>query len=106
MKIKIKNDLFNISKRIKNISRDYFVFFDDKSRRYLVCDEKGGNVYFTLPFNALDARSLFYIQKERQKTNIEILKEIELNNKNCEKAINEKIVEQSICSAEKVLRRS
>ena len=83
MKIQIEKDVYNISKRIKDIDRDYYVVYDTSKQKFEVHNSKqiGSSYCLTLPHCELDERSLDYVLKT-QSTNIEeILEKIENDNK-------------------------
>lgn len=103
MKILIKNDVFNIFKRIKQINNNYFIIFNKLKNKYEIHDNFG--IVFSLPFNVLDERCLTYVRKMLKSSNEDILKDIELTNQKIEKENNEKIILECIKSAEKNLRR-
>lgn len=86
MKIEVCFDVYNISKRIKNIDRDYYVVYDTSRQKYEVHNKSqlGSSYCLTLPFNNLDERALTFVM-ETQSTNIDrILNQIENNNKSRE----------------------
>lgn len=103
MKIIVKNDVFNISKRIKHINRDYFVIFDENKKIFQILNNKE---IITLPFKTLDERVLVFLINRQNKTNYEILNEIEEHNQKLDKENKNKIIKSSIDCAEKILRRS
>ena len=83
MKIQINFDVYNISKRIKDIDRDYYVVYDTSKQKFEVHNSKqiGSTYCLTLPYCELDERSLDYVLKT-QSTNVEeILEKIENDNK-------------------------
>ena len=106
MKIEIKKDLFDISKRIKKINKNIKIKYDLNKRKYelFINDEK--KVFLTIPYQELDERTLIYLSKHLKTSNEKILEEIELENHKRENQINEKIILEAINRAEKILRRS
>lgn len=89
MKIRIDNDVYGISKRIKYIDKDYYVQYNTSKQKFEVHNSSQlVNTYcLTLPFNELDERALNYVRKT-QSTNIdEILEKIENDNNILESAI-------------------
>lgn len=104
MKIHIKNDVFNIFKRLKQINNDFYLIFDTNKNNYQVYEKS--NLIFTLPYKNLDERSLKYVLKMLKISNEEILKEIENHNAQKSKEIEDKIISSALESAEKVLKRS
>lgn len=96
MKIKVDNDVFNISKRIKYIDRDYFILYDTEKHNFEVHNKNQIDTTYclTLPFKYLDKRTLDYVY-QTQSTNIEkILENIENDNKLLESAENTSVLSQ------------
>ena len=85
--IKIINDVYNISKRIKDIDKDYYIVYNTSKNNFEIHNSKQiGNSYcLTLPYSKLDARALMYVQKTKVKNIDEILNNIETENKLKEK---------------------
>lgn len=83
MRIKIKHDLYEISKRIKNIDRDYFLVYDTVRANFEVHNSAQQDTTYclTLPYNELDERALDYVAKTRCANIENILEEINNNNK-------------------------
>lgn len=106
MKITIKNDVFNIFKRIKQINYNYFIIFNTNKNKYEIYDETCESIVFTLPYECLDERCLTYVLKMLKTSNEEILKEIEQHNFRLEKEENEKLINKALDCAERVLKRS
>lgn len=104
MKIIVKNDIFNISKRIKHINRDYFVVYDNDEKRFQIFDKHG--VVISLPYKNLDMRGINFLVERLKKSNFEILEEIEKHNQKIDEESMKKTVQQSIDCVEKILRRS
>ena len=105
MKQKIFSDAFNICKRIKQINKNYFMVFNFKTSKFEIHSEDVQGVICTLPYSFLDKRSLDYFRLHLSKSNIQILEEVEMENENYLKQINEKITLSAVESAERVLRR-
>ena len=88
MKIQIEQDVYNISKRIKNIERNYYIVYDTSKQKFEVHNsaQMGSSYCLTLPHTQLDVRTLKYV-RETLSTNIyEILEKIENDNKILESA--------------------
>ena len=83
MKIQINFDVYNISKRIKDIDRDYYVVYDTSKQKFEVHNSKqiGSSYCLTLPYCELDERSLSYVLKTQSSNIEEILEKIENDNK-------------------------
>ena len=82
MKIKLISDVYNISKRVKEIDKDYYIVYDTSNNKFEVhnSNQVGSSYCLTLPFNCLDERTLNYVHKTKS-TNLEdILQKIENDN--------------------------
>ena len=82
MKIKICSDVYNISKRIKYIDKDYYVVYDTSKQHFEVHNSSqiGTSYCLTLPYDELDERAIKYVLKTQSANILEILNEIENNN--------------------------
>lgn len=82
MKIKILHDVYNISKRIKNIDRDYYVVYDTSKQKFEVhnSNQSGASYCLTIPYCELDERTLKCVLKSQSANIEEILYEIENDN--------------------------
>lgn len=88
MKIKIYYDVYNISKRVKDIDKNYYVVYNTSKNKFEIHHTKqfGTSYCLTVPFSQLDERTLKYV-RQTQSTNIdEILDRIENDNKTRESA--------------------
>lgn len=74
MKIKIENDVFDIANRIKQIDRDYCIFFNTSTNQFEVHNISQPNNSFCLsvPYHNLDERAL-KLTRETNSANIEII---------------------------------
>ena len=88
MKIQIFNDVYNISNRIKNIDRDYYVVYNTSKQKFEIHNSSqiGTSYCLTLPYNELDERALKYVLKSSTNNIDEILEKIENNNNSIESA--------------------
>ena len=88
MKIKILHDVYNISKRVKEIDRYYYMVYDTSKQKFEVHNSKqvGSSYCLTLPYDELDERSLKYVRKTQSANIDEILEQIENDNKLLESA--------------------
>lgn len=83
MKIKIKNDLYDIASRLKEIDERYGIVFDTDTQSFEVtADEK--NV-LKLPFNNLDERTVRHVYYTRFDNAENVLADIERDNENLKK---------------------
>lgn len=96
MKIKIESDVFDISKRIKEINEGYFIMYNlDNGKYELHCTDQPNSYCFSYPFENLDFRFIDMIYR----TNIvhidNIVQEIDINNNKIEKNINSNVKDKS-----------
>ena len=101
MKIKISRDVYNISNRIKNIDRNYFIMFNTSNEKFEVHSSiQQGNTYcLTVPYDFLDERTLQYVRKTQIANLFEILDQIENDNQrkeSTEKSRAFSVVEQAV----------
>ena len=82
MKIKILNDVFNISKRIKDIDRNYFIVYNTLNQRFEVHNsaQLGSSYCLTLPRKNLCEDVLKYVRKTQCVNIDEILEKLENDN--------------------------
>ena len=83
MKIKISHDVYEISKRIKNIDKDYFIVYDTVNGKFEVhnSSQQNGSFCVSIPYDSLDERTLVHTLKSRSENIERILEEIDYNNK-------------------------
>ena len=83
MKIKIESDVYNISKRVKNIYKDYYVVLNTSTSKFEIhCKSQIGSTFcLTLPFKELDERTLNYINETKSENIENIVAKIEQENK-------------------------
>ncbi len=88
MNIKILCDVYNISKRIKDIDKNYYVVYNTSKQKFEIHNSKqyGTSYCLTVPFNQLDKRTLKYVLKTQSANIDEILDQIENDNKKRENA--------------------
>ena len=92
MLIKIYEDVFDITKRLKEIDRNYFVVFNTKKQKFEVHNKSQKNTYcLSVPYNTLDIRTIFLTLKSRRENIDKILEEIDVNNQKLEQENNRKI---------------
>ena len=78
MKIKIENDLFDISSRIKRINDRYEIYFDTDLQKFVIY--AFGKLQLTVPYDELDERTLRYVWDTRAENAEKILEEIDKYN--------------------------
>ena len=90
MKKKILFDVYNISKRIRNIERNYYVVFNTSNNKFEVHNSSqiGSSYCLTLPYDKLDERTLKYVRSSNCTNIDEILEKLENDNKIRESANN------------------
>ena len=90
MIIKIFSDVYNISNRIKNIEKNYYIVFNTSKNKFEVhnSQQKGGSYCLTLPFLYLDERTLNFVNETKSENINRILNKIDLQNKLIESAEN------------------
>ena len=88
MNIKINHDVYDISNRIKNIDRNYFIVFNTSKQKFEVhlSHQMGGSYCLTLPFKNLDEQTLKYVLSSQTINIDEILEKVENNNNLLESA--------------------
>ena len=78
----IKDDLFDIVKRIKQIDPKYFVLYNLTRHKYEIHYSRSKNTYeLTVPYDNLDARTIDFVLKTRMQNQKKLLEEIENSNK-------------------------
>lgn len=78
MLIRITDDLYDISSRIKEIDKRYCIMFDTLKQSYMLyCD---GNYQLTFPYKNLDVRALDYASETRIENLDAIIKKVDRYN--------------------------
>ena len=96
MLIKIFEDVFFITNRLKEIDENYFVVFNTQKKKFEVHSSKQKQSYcLTVPYKTLDQRTISLVLKTRKENFDKILKEIEEENAKIEKENKRKI--NAIC---------
>ncbi|MDR1905818.1 MAG: hypothetical protein LBQ27_02740, partial [Clostridiales bacterium] len=79
--IPIKNDLFDIAERIKEIDADYYVVYNKKRGRFEIRNDKSRDgIACVLPFDRLDARATEYVMRTRRERVRELIFRMEEEN--------------------------
>lgn len=83
MKIKISSDVYNISKRIKEIDKNYYIVFNTSTNKFEIhnSNQTGGSFCVSVPYPFLDERTLNLVNATRVENIERILNEIENENK-------------------------
>lgn len=91
----VRNDLFDVSARIKSMDENYKIYFNGDTRRYELHNTRKRPTYqLTFPFARLDKRALDYTLKSAIKNRELILKEIEEQNAKAERENERKLFEK------------
>ena len=91
----IKNDIFNIAKRLKSIDKKYFIVFNSDRNKYEVHYSRAKNTYeLTIPYDTLDARTINFVLKTRIQNKQKIFEEIENSNKKLEQQNIKNLIEK------------
>lgn len=100
----VENDLFDVSRRIKEIDQSYFVFYNYEKRRYEVHStaQRGDSLAVVIPFDRLDARAVDRVRRTRSENVARLIEETERHNKLLE---NEKI-RRAVKLAEREVERA
>ena len=79
---KISNDLFDICSRLLSVNDGYRVYYNGKTGKFEVHDinQHDGTLAFVVPYDRLDARTVFYAQKTARQNADKIFAEIDANN--------------------------
>lgn len=93
-KVVIKNDVFNVAKRIKQINAGYILVYNNISEKFEVCYKSINNVQVILPYKNLDSRSVQHIQKTRIENRDKLIKEIDEYNEKLQQQNNNKIKQE------------
>ena len=83
MKIVIKNDLFDISSRVKEIDEKYGIVYDDEKRRFELTRDGVHNA--VIPYDRLDERTLRFVKYTRFDNAENVLNDIDRHNAEIER---------------------
>ncbi len=102
----VKNDLFDISRRLREIDESYYVIYSYRNKRYEVHSnlQKGSSLAVVLPFDRLDCRSIIHVLKTRRENLSNLLLEIDRCNAEAEREALRKTVKDAGYEAERALR--
>ncbi len=78
MLLEIKNDLYDIADRLKEVHPDYKVYFDTALQKFVLY--ANGKRQLVFPFENLDARAVEYAEKTSVKYADEIVRELDEGN--------------------------
>lgn len=101
----VKNDLFNISKRIKQIDKKYFIVFNAKTKNFEVHYKRNtSTLELVLPFDRLDKRTLDFVMKTKMERKQKLLEEMEKNNQKLEDEKNKNMLDEATYKAKEMLK--
>ena len=96
MKIKIESDVFDVSKRIKEIDENYFIMFNLNNNKYeLHCASQPNTYCFSYPYEDLDERFIDMIYKTNIANIDNIIEQIDNNNAKIENNVNSSVKDKS-----------
>ena len=96
MKIKIENDVFEITERIKEIDEGYYIVFDTKKQAYELHNLEQPNSYcLTVPYANLDARLIDLLLYTNIGNIDNIIEDIDNNNSVIEDNVLNNVKEQT-----------
>lgn len=83
----VTGDLFGVADRLKEIDKDYFIFFSYRRHRFEVHNraQKGSTLCLVLPFDRLDERTVRLVRKTRVENAARLLEETERENEKTRK---------------------
>ena len=95
MKRIIKEDVYDISKRINQIDKNYFVVYCDRKRIFELHDKRLKPTFSITLFNKLDKRSIDKVFKSQSKNYLDIFKAIDNTNENIEKYSTQLLIDKA-----------
>lgn len=78
--LEIRNDLFGIVKRVKQIDKDYLIYLNRRIGRFELYKRNAKNPCCVLPYDRLDERTVRYVFKTHISNTDKLLFELEKNN--------------------------
>lgn len=100
----IKNDLFNICKRIKQIDKKYFIVLNKKTKKFEVHYKRNfSTLELVLPFDRLDKRTLDFVLKTRMEHKQKLIEEMEKNNQKLLDENNKNLLDEATYKAKEML---
>lgn len=103
----IENDMFNISKRIKRINKNYCLVFNLKTKNYELYFKNGFSFEreLVLNFDFLDFRTIKKVIETRTRNLEKLIKKIEEENKKLEEKNIENLKDESISKIKMLLKK-
>ncbi|MDD4839198.1 MAG: hypothetical protein PHE93_00810 [Clostridia bacterium] len=96
--IEIKEDVFDIACRLREIDENYRLFFNTDHKRYEIYSRAGLEV--VVPYTFLDVRTLVHVRKTRLSNRKQLIEEIENTNARIEEEQRQKIIEKALIAYE------
>ena len=95
-KIVIKSDNLCICDRLKEVDPTYYIIFNLARKKFEVHSscQRGGSYCFTIPYDALDERTIFYARKSRIERKDEVIREMDKENERREKRLYQDAVDR------------
>ncbi len=107
MKFQISHDVYNITNRVRDIERGYYLVFNTSNQKFEIhsSTQIGSSYCLTLPFKKLDERTLKYVRSTLSKNIDEILNKIENENSILENANKTSVFSSAIENLEQELEK-
>ena len=99
----VTGDLFGVADRLKEIDKDYFIFFSYRHRRFEVHNrsQRGRTLCLVLPFDRLDERTVRLVRRTRIENAERLLRETEEENERKHREDMKKAVRNAEIATEK-----
>jgi hypothetical protein len=97
MLIEIQKDIYFINSRLKELDKDYQIYFNTKKDKFEVHNEEqiGGSYCLTVPYSLLDERTVNLVRKTRIENRKKLFAEIERDNENLETIKEKRILDSA-----------
>ena len=84
--IPVKNDLFDVANRLREIDANYCLYFNKMLGRFEVHNkaQRGNTLAVIVPYKQLDARTIHFVQKTRVENANRLFAEMEKQNAKAE----------------------
>lgn len=94
--IPIKNDLFDISKRLHEMDANYKLYYNRQQGRFEVHNnaQKGDSLAVIVPYDSLDARTVTLVRSTRVENAQRLFEEMEKANAQAENAAVSRVVDR------------
>ncbi len=78
MLVEINNDIYFINSRIKEIDKNYQIYFNTAKKSFEIHNREqiGGSYCLTVPYSLLDARTIEYVRETRVENRKELFEKI------------------------------